>query len=125
MEKTSLRRKRLRQKLAATLKYFKHVKLARLLERLHALPTESPFGNLRSKALGSACAFKRWGMKESFNDLTPRQMVFIWHLKRAGLPYREIEPVVGLKGMNGMNSYRALKSEQAKMAIKAWRKKVA
>lgn len=118
MSKAQEKRKALRDKLRRRMGKFPKVQLDNLLERLSDLPTD-----LRSRATRAIQATTP--IRESFKDLTDNELVFATKLQKAGMPYREIEPVLRLKGMNGMNSYRAINSKRARKAVSAARKAVA
>ena len=119
------KRKALREKALNKLRKFPKVNGPTLLDRLSDLPTESPVGNLRDKArkaLHSGSKDIPWRIRDSFRDLEEKEIVFAYHLQKAGLPYRDIEPILRIKGMNGMNSYRAIHTSRGQRVIREFRK---
>jgi hypothetical protein len=122
MSNVKERRAKKRKRAASILAHFPNVKGAKFLEHLSNLPTSSPVGNLRRQAMERFYGMSKKKIRESFNDLSKREVIFCHVLQKNGMPYREIEPIVGLKNMNGMNAHRAIHYPKGKAVIKEYNK---
>lgn len=115
------KRDKVRERILKRFRKFPSVNGTDLLESVENLPKQ-----LAQKVKETLADSKPWVIRQSYKELSDQEIALARQLRAAGIHFRQLEPLLRLKGMRGMNAYRAIKGPQAtKKASKKTKKAAA